>query len=398
LTKGFPQGKNEVNFPGRERRKGMKKIILALVAGVFWGILSIPAGWSAEPVKIGVGLPLTGPLAFLGTEFLKGTQLAAEEINKAGGVLGGRKLELVVRDHKGIPAEGVTVAKRLITEDKVCIIDVDLPSSTNIAVHVVSKELKVVQLSGYGFAPDVSDKGHPYHFRVCTRAESIAKALGEYLATLPNNKKIAMVAPNDDYGRGDLATLAVVFKKMGNPEVVYEAYYERNQTDFNTILLKMKSLNPDCYYINVRWPASAIALQQMDDLAMLKEKYLSSSINFFNKELAKRVGHLMEGAVMSVCWAPVFKDPESQRLVKAYRAKYGDDPNDSVSLGWTPIMVAAMAIQKAGTDKDEEKIRSTMKGIEWNSPQGLIHFDDKNDSGVPAHVLQYKNGEYHLIK
>ena len=377
----------------------MKKLIWALAVGSFFFGAFLPPGWTAEPVKIGVGLPLTGPLAFLGTEFLKGAQLAAEEINKSGGILGGRKIELVVRDHKGIPAEAVTLAKRLIAEDKVSVIDIDLPSSANIAVHVVSKEMKVVQLTGFGFAPDVTDKGHPYHFRVCTRAESLTRVLGEYLAALPNNKKIAMVAPNDDYGRGDLASMIAVFKKIGNPEVVYEAYYERNQTDFNTILLKMKSLNPDCYYINVRWPASAIVLQQMEDLAMLKGKYLSSSVNFFNKDLAKRVGPLMEGAVMTVSWAPVFKDEESQKLVKAYRAKYGDDPNDSVSLGWSPIMVAAMGINKAGTDKDEEKIRLAIKGLKYNSPQGPINgFDDKGDSGVPAYVLQFKNGEYHLIK
>ncbi|HXZ36636.1 MAG TPA: ABC transporter substrate-binding protein [Thermodesulfobacteriota bacterium] len=377
----------------------MKKLIWALAVGSFFFGAFLPAGWTAEPVKIGVGLPLTGPLAFLGTEFLKGAQLAAEEINKSGGILGGRKIELVVRDHKGIPAEAVTLAKRLIAEDKVSVIDIDLPSSANIAVHVVSKEMKVVQLTGFGFAPDVTDKGHPYHFRVCTRAESLTRVLGEYLAALPNNKKIAMVAPNDDYGRGDLASMIAVFKKIGNPEVVYEAYYERNQTDFNTILLKMKSLNPDCYYINVRWPASAIVLQQMEDLAMLKGKYLSSSVNFFNKDLAKRVGPLMEGAVMTVSWAPVFKDEESQKLVKAYRAKYGDDPNDSVSLGWSPIMVAAMGINKAGTDKDQEKIRLAIKGLKYNSPQGPINgFDDKGDSGVPAYVLQFKNGEYHLIK
>ena len=376
----------------------MKKLLWALAVGSFFFGPFSPAGWTAEPVKIGVGLPLTGPLAFLGTEFLKGSQLAAEEINKSGGILGGRKIELVVRDHKGIPAEAVTLAKRLIAEDKVSVIDIDLPSSANIAVHVVSKEMKVVQLTGFGLAPDVTDKGHPYHFRVCTRAEAVAQALGGYLAGLPNNRKIAMVAPNDDYGRGDLGTLIAFFKKAGKPEVVYEAYYERNQTDFNTILLKMKSLNPDCYYINVRWPASAIALQQMEDLAMLKGKYLSSSVNFYNKELAKRVGPLMEGASMSVAWAPVFKDEESQKLVKAYRAKYGDDPNDSVSLGWSPIMVAAMGIQNAGTDKDQEKIRLAIKGLKWNSPQGPINFDDKGDSGVPAHVLQFKNGEYHLIK
>jgi branched-chain amino acid transport system substrate-binding protein len=377
----------------------MKKWIWVLAIGSFLLGSFLPAAWAAGPVKIGVGLPLTGPLAFLGTEFLKGAQLAAAEVNKSGGILGGRKIELVVRDHKGIPAEAVTLAKRLIAEDKVSVIDIDLPSSVNIAVHVVSKEMKVVQLTGFGFAPDVTDKGNPYHFRVCTRAEALTRVLGEYLHALPHNNKIAMVAPNDDYGRGDLASLTAIFKKLGKPEVVYSAFYERNQTDFNTILLKMKSLNPDCYYINVRWPASAIVLQQMDDLAMLKGKYLSSSVNFFNKELAKRVGRLMEGAVMTVSWAPVFKDPESLRLVKAYRAKYGDDPNDSVSLGWSPIMVAALGINKAGTDKDEEKIRLAIKTLKYNSPQGPINgFDAKGDSGVPAYVLQYKNGEYHLVK
>ncbi|MGE5252862.1 MAG: ABC transporter substrate-binding protein [Planctomycetaceae bacterium] len=377
----------------------MKKWIWVLTIGSFFLGSFLPGAWAAEPVKIGVGLPLTGPLAFLGTEFLKGAQLAAEEVNKSGGILGGRKIELVVRDHRGIPAEAVTLAKRLIAEDKVSVIDIDLPSSVNIAVHVVSKEMKVVQLTGFGFAPDVTDKGNPYHFRVCTRAEALTRVLGEYLHALPHNNKIAMVAPNDDYGRGDLASLTAIFKKLGKPEVVYSAFYERNQTDFNTILLKMKSLNPDCYYVNVRWPASAIVLQQMDDLAMLKGKYLSSSVNFFNKELAKRVGRLMEGAVMTVSWAPVFKDPESLRLVKAYRAKYGDDPNDSVSLGWSPIMVAALGINKAGTDKDEEKIRLAIKTLKYDSPQGPINgFDAKGDSGVPAYVLQYKNGEYHLVK
>jgi ABC-type branched-subunit amino acid transport system substrate-binding protein len=61
-------------------------------------------------------------------------------------------------------------------------------------------------------------------------------------------------------------------------------------------------------------------------------------------------------------------------------------------------MVAAMGINKAGTDKDQEKIRLAIKGLKYNSPQGPIHFDDKGDSGVPAYVLQFKNGEYHLIK
>lgn len=89
-----------------------------LAIGSFFFGSFFPAAWAAEPVKIGVGLPLTGPLAFLGTEFLKGAQLAAEEVNKSGGILGGRKIELVVRDHKGILAEAVTLAKKMPGENE----------------------------------------------------------------------------------------------------------------------------------------------------------------------------------------------------------------------------------------------------------------------------------------
>lgn len=375
----------------------MKKLMLISAIVLLFLSQMVSIGWTAEPVKIGVALGLNGPAAYMSKEYLKGTQLATEEINKAGGILGGRKLELLVRNHNGIPAEGVSIAKRLILEDKVAIILIGVPSSVAIAGQVVSKELKTVQLS-IGYAPDITDKGHPYNFRVCQRAEAFAKKLAEYLGSLPNNNKIALVAPNDDYGRGDLEAFKVALKKVGKPTVVYEDYYERNQTDFNTILLKMKSLNPDCYYINVRWPASAIALQQMEDLAMLKNKYLSSSVNFYNREMAKRVGHLMEGAVMTVAWAPVFSDPESQKFMNAYRAKYDDEPSDLGAEAWGDTMVAAMALDKAGTDKNQEKIREAVKQIKWNSPLGPINFDEKGDSGVPGFVLQFKQGTYYLIK
>jgi branched-chain amino acid transport system substrate-binding protein len=375
----------------------MNRFSVGVFAAAFFVMFS-QHGWAGEPVKYGLGLPLTGPIAFIGNEYLKGAQTAAEEINRSGGILGGRKLELIIRDHKGIPSEAVTVAKRFVTEDKVALFSTDLPSSATIAAQVVSKANKAVQISSYATAPDVTDKGHSFHFRVCTRSEQIANALGQYLAGLPKNKKIAMVAPNDDYGRGDLGALIAVFKKLGKPEVVYEGYYERNQTDFNTMLLKMKSLDPDIYYVNVRWPASATALQQMDDLGMIKGKQLSSSLNFYNREMVQRVGHLMEGVVIGITWAPVFQDAESLRFLRAYKAKFNEEPNDSAAQGWSPIMIGAAALDKAGTDKDQDKIRQTLKANKWPSPQGVVSFDDQNDSGIPGYVLEFKGGAYRLVK
>ena len=116
------------------RTAGTTLLVIAL------GLIQ-PAGpvMSAEPAKLGIGLGLTGPMAFLSQEYLKGLKAAVEVTNQEGGVGGGRKLELVVRDHKGVPSEAVAVAKRFIEQDRVDVVDIDLPSTVAIAAEAVTK-------------------------------------------------------------------------------------------------------------------------------------------------------------------------------------------------------------------------------------------------------------------
>ena len=116
---------------------------------------------AAEPAKVGIALGLTGPLAYLSQQYLKGMRAAVEMVNAEGGVGGGRKVELVERDHKGIPSEAVAVAKRLIEQDRVDIVDLDLPSTVPIAVQAVTKQAKVPQITGYGFAAGVVEQDCP---------------------------------------------------------------------------------------------------------------------------------------------------------------------------------------------------------------------------------------------
>ena len=157
---------------------------------------------AADAAKLGIGLALTGPVAYLSQQYLKGMKAAVDVINREGGVGGGRPLELVERDHKEIPSEAGAVAKRFIEADRVDVVDIDLPSTVNIAVQGITKQAKKPQITGFGFAPAVSEQDNPYHFRVCTNSELIGEVLGKAIHQVPNNKTIAMLAPNDDYGRG----------------------------------------------------------------------------------------------------------------------------------------------------------------------------------------------------
>jgi branched-chain amino acid transport system substrate-binding protein len=375
------------------RRLGVALAAVLVAAGALAGV-----GIAADPApaKLGIGLGLTGPLAFLSQEYLKGLKAAVEVVNQDGGVGGGRKLELVVRDHKGVPSEAVAVTKRLIEQDRVHVVDIDLPSTVAIAAQAVTKQAKMPQVTGYGFPMGVVEQGNPYHFRVCTNAALIAKVLAESIRAVPNNRTIAMLAPNDDYGRGAIKGLTDALATPGSPKVVFSDYYEREQTDFTAVLLKMKSLNPDSLYIDVRWSANVTVLKQMAELGLKKQ--LFGSVNFYNTKLVERAGPLLEGAYMSVAWAPVFQDAASKRFTEAYQKIYNEAPNDSASLGWTAGMVVATALRAAGPGADGDAIRAALAKLEWQAPQGLIKFDDRGDARVPAHVLQFKDGAYRLVK
>jgi len=372
-----------------------KRILSTLLATALLAGSATP-GMAAEPAKLGIGLGLTGPLAFLSQQYLRGMRAAVETINAEGGVGGGRKLELVERDHKGVPSEAVAVAKRFIEQDRVDIVDIDLPSTVAIAAQTVTKQAKMPHITGYGFAPGVVEQDNPYHFRVCTNAGLIASALGAVVHRTPGNKTIAMLAPNDDYGRGAVKGLTAALEKLGGPSVVFADYYERNQTDFTAVLLKMKSLNPDSLYIDVRWPANVTVLKQMTELGFKKQ--LFGSVNFYNTKLVERAGELLEGAYMSVAWAPVFTDAASKKFVDAYKRLHNEVPDDSASLGWTAALVAAAALRAAGPGADGDAIRAALAKVQVEAPQGVIKFGPENDARVPAHVLQFTGGAYRLVK
>ena len=351
---------------------------------------------AAETVKLGIGLSMTGPLAFLSQQYLQGMKAAVEVVNKAGGVGGGRMLELVVRDHKGVPSEAVAVTKRLIEEDKATIVDIDLPSTVAIAAEAVTKESKVPQIAGFTFAPAAVQQGNTFFFRACTTSDLIGDALAQSIVADKNNKTIAMLAPNDDYGRSAIKSLSEAIARLGGPKVVYADYYERTQSDFSAVLLKMKSLNPDSLFIDVRWPASLTVLKQMVEVGL--KKPLFSSVNFYNAKLAEQAGPLLEGAQLSVAWAPVFTDPASVEFIKAYEAIFKQAPDDSASLGWTTTMVAAQALKAAGPGSDSEALRKALSNVDYKSPQGTVKFDAKGDASVAAHVLRFKDGGYHLVR
>lgn len=365
----------------------------ALVALTTLQLIVTPAQ-AQDTIKYGLGVALTGPIGFMGTQYSKGLQAGLDYVNSQGGI-DGKKFEVIVRDTKGLPSEAVTVAKRLIELDKTPVIDITLPGSATLASQSVSKDAKVPML-GYTTVPAAVDQGNPFYFRPYSNVNIISATLAKVIGELKNDKRVALLASNDDYGRSAVQVMTEALKSYPDVKIVFSDYYERTQTDFSAIFLRMKAANADTLYLDIRYPQSVTALKQMAEVGL--KGTVVNSLLFYNNELAQRAGPLLEGAYITALWAPIKDDPESKKFIEAFRkTNNGETPDDSAAAGWCSAMVIADAFKRAGANATGDKLRAAIAATNIASPIGQIKFNQKGDAEAPVLLLQYRNGAYHPL-
>jgi len=375
-----------------------KGILIWVTVFLFTFLLGL-AAWAADkpPVKIGVVQPLTGQGANVAKSWLEGMNLAVNMINKEGGILGGRKVEMVVEDDQCIPAQSIAATKKLIHEDKLKVILAAMCSSATIADVPITKEAGVVQIVSLSFADSITEMGNPLLFRTCTTNKILADGMAYKIAQEFKVKSMAFYSINDDYGRGLVEQTKSIFEKLGTPKVLFEGFFEFKDRDFSAPLTKMKGLKPEGLYLVARFPQNAQILNQMAELGF-KSK-LFGPINLVADDCIGAAGKNVEGAYGVVNWANELDTAGAKKYVNAFKAKYGKFPEDDFSMcGYTGTMVSAMGIDKAGTDQDPQKIGEALRKLKWDSPNGPLSFDAKGQGTIKVYVVQVKNGQRVLLK
>ena len=152
-------------------------------------------------IKVGVVLPMTGNNAFDGRLTLEGIKLAIEEINGRGGVNGKTKIELVIMDSRGIPAEAVSVMEKLVNVDKVSAVLGDFGSSCTLAMAPVAQREKTPPTTPISMAPKLTKQGNNFAFRTADNSEINARAFVQMATDDLKIKNWAFIGVNDDYGR-----------------------------------------------------------------------------------------------------------------------------------------------------------------------------------------------------
>lgn len=371
------------------RKEEVMKKVLVVLAFLFI-VVGVCSSWAAEPIKIGLIDPLSGPIAYDGQSVVNGAKLASEEINKKGGLLGGRALELVIEDGQGLPAQSLAAAEKLINRDKVVALMGCLRSSASLAVQPIAEKNKIPMMSVISSAPKLTEGGYKYYFRGTPKEYMLVDVGARYLITKLGIKKVSFLGPNDEWGRAGLEAWTDMMKKHDG-QVVTADLFITGETNYQPYLTKIKSIQPDAIVVQAETLDASMIFKQAREMGLDVIKVGSGALASQKfMELAKEAA---EGIYATVPWVHTYNTPENKAFTEAYAKRFPDRgiPDKYGVGGYDGIYIFADAITKAGK-ADRESIRNGMTMVESKRLQGTMKFDAKGQSHPLAFVTQNKGG------
>jgi branched-chain amino acid transport system substrate-binding protein len=314
-----------------------------------------------ETIRIGLVTALSGQSAKAGEAITRGLTIAIDEVNAKGGLLGGRKLELVRRDDEGNPAKGVVAARELIFKEKVAVLFGGLDTPVSMAIVPLANQEKVPFMGPWAAGTPITKNGaNPnFAFRVSAVDEIVNKAMLQYAQKTFKAGKPGMILVNNSWGESNEKGLSAALAAQNMKAVGIEKF-EANDLDVVPQLSKLKAAGADVLFLvgNVGPSAQVVkSLDRMDWKVPIVSHWGPAGGRF--TELAgpnAKTVHFVQTYSFFGKQGPV-----GDKVMKALMAKYPDikgaddvTPSVGVANAYDALQLAALAIAKAGSTKGDD--------------------------------------------
>lgn len=370
---------------------------VAVAAGLLAGVAGV--AWSptvaAQEVKIGVPLPQTGGASRWGAFSLRGAQLAAKQINDAGGA-GGMRFQLIPADDQCVPAEGVSATQRLLNVTQVDLILGPMCSSVAKALQPIVESAKIPMLLPSTSDPEITHKagvgGFKWTFRNYPTDENRALVLLDSANRL-GIERIALVAVDNDFGRA-----AVDFNRRyvtRHPKLRFTStdFFGLKETDFRPILAKVKAADAQALMLYATAGDTIQVLgRQMRELGLAGKVRVMGIGDLTHPDNLKALGDVLEGAVEATVWVPLLDNPRSRKFNDDYKAAYGGEtPNFLAYSYWETMHLLAQVIRDTKSAKPEV-LQKAFQTVKYESVLGSVQFDDHHQANLPMMLLEVRKG------
>ena len=355
---------------------------------------------SDKEILIGSIHPLTGSMAYEGKAIVNAQQLAVDEINKTGGVLGGRKLKLVTGDNQGTPDKSTSEAQRLIREGVVALTGTYTSSATQTATQEAEKS-KVPFVITIASTTSLMDRGFKYSFRLQPNSDKFCENFLQYIKTIKTDdmKTIAIVHEDSLYGTSISKYISSKIADTGL-KLVGDISYAATAATLSAEVTKLQELKPDIL----------LPVGYFQDQSMLAKEMIARNIKF------KAIVGVANGAFSDPKFIQNFGDgvngymdvnyrynPNSKNttaLRDAYKTAYNEEIPVHAIYGYESIKVIADALNRAKSDNKED-LRKAIAETDMADhvlPQGNIKFDEKGENvGAAGVLVQIQNGKHVIV-
>jgi len=364
---------------------------LMAVLGVAAIAASCGGGEEDKSTPVAVVGPITGQYASFGAQMKNGGELAVEDINAAGGVLG-KKLDLEFGDDACDPKQAVAVANQM-TGNNVALVAGHYCSGSSIPASKVYAEANMVQISPASTNPAFTDnRAGPNIYRVCGRDDQQGGVAGKYIASHFSDKKVAFVHDKTAYGKGLADETKKAMNEAGKQEAMYEAI-TAGEKDYSALVSKLKQANIDLVYFGGYHTEAGLIIRQMRDQGM--NTILMGGDALITQEFWSITGPAGEGTLMTFSPDPR-KNPAAAEVVKRFKDK-GIEPEGYVLYTYAALQAWKQAAEKAKSIESADVVKA-MNDTEFDTVIGRFKFNEKGDPNLPPYaVYRWSNGTYDEI-
>ena len=360
-------------------------------------VLVAPLLAAAAEFKLVIPLPLTGKTAKFGEIMKKSYEMAAEEINAAGGIKGST-LALGFEDSTGKPEIARSIVEKLI-EGKQPVIVGEYTSACAKAVAAVAEERKTPYLIVASADDAITQQNYQYVFRQNPVNAHYADALVSFLAEVAKPKTMAILYETSAFGTSGADAMESDAKKNGI-QVVLKEKYEAGAPDFKPILSKVKSLAPDVVYMVSYVMDASLLMKQIKELRLDAKLFAGGAAGFAIPEFTDNAKDAAEYVVSATLWTPQLKYKGAKEFAEKYKAKYQDYPSYHGASAYAALYVLKAAMT-AAKDWTADGIRDGFKGVNLETAFGPVKFEDKEgyqgQNFVGTLAIQVQKGEFETI-
>ncbi|HYH39354.1 MAG TPA: ABC transporter substrate-binding protein [Azospirillum sp.] len=372
--------------------------LIGAAAAAWFAVPSLAAA-QQPPVKVGEVNSYTGLPAFT-IPYRNGWQLAVEEVNARGGLLGGRKLEVVSRDDAGKPDDAVRIAGELVANEKVDLLSGTYFSNVGLAVADFAAREKIPFVASEPLSDAVTwQKGNRWTWRLRPSTYMQAAMLVEEAAKLPA-KRWATVAPNYEYGQSAVKWFKELLKaKRPDVEFVAEQWPAQGKLEAGPTVQALAASNPDAIF-NVTFGADlAKFVREGDNRGLFAKRSVVSLLSGEPEYLEPMKDEAPKGWIVTgYPWDQV-KTPENTAFVEAYRKRFSEPPRMGSVVGYATFKAIAAAVEKAGST-DREKVLAALADLKIGSPFGPVLFraiDHQSTMGAFVGRTDVKDGKPTMV-